>query len=81
MLTDPRRGPLPIAYQLDDDRMLCSGNCLGELAAAALADAGQHVGDVHPWTVDLYPGDPAVCCSGCGATILPAPPFEPDSDD
>ena len=61
-------GPQPIAYQVDDERVLCAPGCLSHAEAQALVDAGQRAGDVQPWTVDL---DPA----GCGRVLVAAPPL------
>jgi hypothetical protein len=72
------RGPEPIAYQVDDERVLCAPYCLSHAEAQALVDAGQRAGDVHPWTVDLWSGDPDLRCSGCGSVLVQAPP---DIDD
>lgn len=67
-------GPQPIAYQLDDQRVLCASACLPHGRAQELADAGQRAGDVQPWTVDLWPGDEHLRCSGCGRVLVEAPP-------
>ncbi|MEU4406265.1 hypothetical protein AB0F88_17220 [Streptosporangium sp. NPDC023963] len=73
-------GPPPIAYQLGDQRVLCAPGCLSHEDAQTLADTEQHVGDVHPWTVDLDPDEEALRCDGCGAVLLQAPPIT-DEDD
>src|SRR3954469_6599528 len=71
-------GPQPIGYQVDDERVLCAPGCLSHQEAQALVDSGQRAGDVQPWTVDLWPGDPDLRCSGCGRVLVQAPT---DSDE
>ncbi|WP_370026512.1 hypothetical protein [Planotetraspora sp. GP83] len=80
----PRRAPAeliglwqyrqePIAYHLDDGRVLCAPGCLTHTRAQVIADAGSELGEVHPWTVDLYHGDKDLTCSACGRVLVQAP--------
>jgi hypothetical protein len=71
-----RPPPLPIAWQLGDgsDReVLCVAACLSEAQAQRLADAGEYVGDIHPWTCDIDPGSPHLKCDRCGRVLVRAP--------
>jgi hypothetical protein len=67
-------GSAAIAYQVDDERLLCAPGCLSHAEAQALVDAGRRVGDVQPWTVDLWSGEPDLTCAGCGRVLVQAPP-------
>ncbi|MFI6290086.1 hypothetical protein ACIBEJ_00790 [Nonomuraea sp. NPDC050790] len=83
-LTGPalrRPGLRPLAHQLGNGRVLCLPGCISDTEAQALADAGGHVGDVHPWTVDLYAGDDDLRCDGCGRVLVHAPRWEPEPGD
>lgn len=68
----------PIAYQLTDRRVLCTPWCLPARQAQQIVDEGGHAGDVHPWTVDLYPEDKDLSCDGCGRVLVQAPAVEDD---
>ncbi|GAA2657505.1 hypothetical protein [Nonomuraea recticatena] len=74
-------GPRPIAYQLGEQRVLCAPNCLPERRAQQMTDAGRHVGDVHPWTVDLSLGDEDLRCDGCGRVLVQAPALIEETDE
>lgn len=73
-LSPHRHGPEPIAYQVDDTHVLCAPGCLSHTNAQDLVDAGHRAGDVHPWTVNQMPGDPALTCARCGRVLVQAPP-------
>ncbi|GAA3027533.1 hypothetical protein [Streptosporangium longisporum] len=75
------RSPEPIGYQVDDERVLCAPGCLSHEDAQARADAGHRAGDVQPWTVDLWPGDPHLTCSRCGRVLVQAPPDTGEDDE
>ncbi|KAA9379688.1 hypothetical protein F5972_08530 [Microbispora cellulosiformans] len=78
----PRTPPVePIAYNLPGGRVLCAPGCMSHQEAQDLADAGREAGEVHPWTVDLWPGDPDLVCSGCGRPLVKAPACTPDDDE
>ncbi|MFF3665416.1 hypothetical protein [Microtetraspora malaysiensis] len=78
---EPRRGPDPIAYQVADDRVLCAPGCLTHAEAQAIVDSGRRAGDVHRWTVDLYPGDADLRCDGCRRVLVQAPPDDEPNDE
>jgi hypothetical protein len=73
-------GPAPLAYQLGDQKVLCSSVCLRQDKAQEMADAGEHVGDVQPWTVDLDDGDDDLRCDGCGAVLVEAPRYSNEDE-
>ncbi|MEV0755265.1 hypothetical protein [Streptosporangium sp. NPDC050280] len=70
----------PLAYQLGDGRVVCATRCLPHGQAQERADAGLHVGDVQPWTVDLCFDDEDLRCDCCGGLLVRAP-VPPDGDD
>ncbi|MFC4060197.1 hypothetical protein ACFOWE_17980 [Planomonospora corallina] len=72
-------GPRPLAHQIGR-RVFCLG-CLPPTGAQRLADEGAEVGDVHPWTVDLWPGEKDLRCDVCGDVLLQAPADEDDDEE
>jgi hypothetical protein len=78
----------PIAYQVGGKAVLCTASCMTPSVAQLvtdsldpiMADGHDALGDVHPWTVDLFEGDDDLRCDNCRRVLVRAPQLDEEDE-